>query len=323
MSARSSILRILVTLVLLMGGCGTRSIVVPVTRPALIDLHSYDRVVLPAVRIPDAADSLTTQFGQTLDDLLVRVLGAEEGTAFLKLPPASSLPLVTDHGTVSLTAATEMARLGQARSVLSCEVLAVSYVEQRLEAEIKSSRTPGSRRHVRQGKADASCRLLVVDVRRETITFADTLHVSSEHETRAINEDPPPLRRLDFIEDMAHRLAEDIAEAARPIRDREVVTFLIDDAFPEIDAAIVHAETGRWDSAASLLYDLTMRAKVMENADIVWYDLGLVLQYQKDFKGALDAFEQAIAIRDRSRYRRAVELLLHAEGQYLETIRRR
>ncbi|PLX26762.1 MAG: hypothetical protein C0600_10650 [Ignavibacteria bacterium] len=323
MDARSFILRFLIPALLLAGGCGTRSIVVPVTRPAVIDLQSFERIVLPSVRIPSTADSLTIQFGQTFDDLLIRVLGTQEGTAFLKLPPESSFPLETDRGRVSLTAAAEMARLGQARCVLSCEVLNASYTEQRLEAEIKSSRTPGSLRRVRQGRASATCRLLVIDVQREVVAFADTLRVTSEHETHAINEEPAPLRRSDFIEDMAHRLAENIAEAARPIEDIEVVTFLVDDAYPEIDTAIVLAESGRWDAAASLLFGLTMQAKVVENADIVWYDLGLVLQYQKDFKGALDAFEQAIAINDRSRYRRAVELLLHAEGQYLEALQRR
>jgi tetratricopeptide (TPR) repeat protein len=322
MDARYIILRIWVLLLLAFtSSCGTRSIVVPVTRPALIDLHSCERIVLPPVHVSTVNNQIAKLLGEKLDAVLVHILAAQDGPAFLKLPQSNAMPLITQRGTVALSTAKELAVLGQARCVLYCEITEATYHEEILQAAMQSSKDPVSVKRIRQGRSSATCRILVIDIVQETVTFADTLRTTAAHETHAVDQDPPALRREDFLEDMARRLAEDIAAASRPFDDREVVTFLVDDAYPEIDTAIVHAERGLWQKAASLLYDLTQRTNVSENVDILWYDLGLVLQYQQDFKGALDAFENAVAIRDCSRYRRAVESLLQLEGRYLESIR--
>jgi lipoprotein NlpI len=67
---------------------------------------------------------------------------------------------------------------------------------------------------------------------------------------------------------------------------------------------------------------LTRTLDGREDADIVWYDLGLVLQYSENFKAALEAFDRAIALRDRSRYRHARTALLGIEDKYLERMKR-
>jgi hypothetical protein len=59
-----------------------------------------------------------------------------------------------------------------------------------------------------------------------------------------------------------------------------------------------------------------------EDADIIWYDLGLALQYDEHFKDALAAFDRAIALRDKGRYRQARAELLRRESEYLDRVER-
>jgi hypothetical protein len=315
------ILRILLPLLLLLGaaGCGTRSIVVPVRRPAAIDLHACTRIAVPRVEQAPQPDSLTILLLREIDATLVPTLSDGTEAEFISTDSYSST-LITGHGTISLPAASAIARESGASCVLLCELMETSYGEEILDAEIQNRKKPGSIKHVRQGRAAAVCRILLIDVEQGSIPFVENLSVESRRETHAVDQAPPPLLRAQFAQDLATKIAGDLQRATRPIIDRELVTFLVDSDFPLIEDAIALAEEGRWSEAASLFQVLADEAKVGENADILWYDLGLALQYQQNFSAALAAFRHALTIRERSRYHHAIDALLRAEQQYIDAL---
>lgn len=323
MMKRRATLFLLAALALLTGmtGCGTRSILVPVTRPADIDLRGADTIlVLPTL----AADGrvFTRSVAAEIDSVLPRRM-TEQGRLILSGKPEAGAPsMFTAAGSVSRRALRWWTQRHGGELLLHCAVADSRLHEETAAAEIQSTITPGSVKYVRQGRAEARCRIVLVDVRRELLLFDDTLHVFARDETHATDEDPPPLDPHAFAMTLAGDIAGRFAEAARPVRDRDVVTFLVDDDFPEIDAAITYAEEGRWNLAAEVLQRLAEKAGDAEDADIVWYDLGLVHQYDGNFKDGLAAFDRAIAIRDRSRYRHARAELLRIEAAFLDRLER-
>lgn len=308
-------------LLTVMTGCGTRSILVPVTRHADINLHAADTaLVLPSAALDGSELSLFT--AAHLDSLLRVMLDDGDQVIIMGEAGQNAPRLFTTAGSVSRRSLRWWSAKYATGLLLSCEITHSRFNEHVTGAEIQSTRAPGSVKNVRQGRAEATCRVVLVDAHRELLLFDDTLNVSTSGETHATDAEPPQLDTDDFAAALARQIAERITDAAHPIRDRDVLTFLVDDDFPDIDVAITYAEEGRWKMAADVLRRLTGTLEGHEDADIVWYDLGLVLQYSENFKAALEAFDRAIALRDRSRYRHARAALLRGEEQYLERVKR-
>ncbi|MBN1449337.1 MAG: tetratricopeptide repeat protein [Bacteroidetes bacterium] len=309
-----------VCLLLQTAGCGTRSIVVPVTHPASIDVHACGRVAVTRVQVEDGRDPLSPLIRNEAHAALLPMLQDGAVAEFVSVTDGPE-PIVTPRGTLSLTAVADAAAAVDAACVLYCAVLESRYQEDVLQAEIRSSRNPGAEKRVRKGKASAAFRILVIDARYGEVTFADTLRLDVSHESHAVDEDPPQLDRAVFAHDLARRFASLVAEAVRPSEDHQVVTFLVDDAWPALEQAVLLAEQGRWQQAASIIRGLLDENDVTENRDILWYDLGLTLQYQQDFRAAKQAFDRALELHDRSRYHHAIDALLRMEDEYLERLR--
>ncbi|MBE0645765.1 MAG: tetratricopeptide repeat protein, partial [Bacteroidetes bacterium] len=299
---------------------GTRSIIVPITRPAQIDIHLTDKALLPPVGTADA-HPLSEAIAARLDSILPVLLSDEtvqlrHGGMHPDMPP-----FLASEGSVSRRALRWWSARTDAGVLLACQIVHSRLAEEVTTAAIRSTRNPGGEKIVRQGRAEAVCRVILVDLRKEILLFDDTLSVSATHETHTPDAAPPPFEEDVFSDDLATQIASAIKNASHPVYDREVVTFLVDDAFPAIETAIAFAEEGRWNRAADLLRRLASESEGRDDADILWYDLGLALQYQQNFKEALEAFDAAMAIRDRSRYKNARTTLLRVEQEYLDKIR--
>jgi tetratricopeptide (TPR) repeat protein len=291
-------------------GCGTRTIIVPLNRPARINLHATGAVILPPTEAADGTP-LSREIAVHLDALLPALL-SDSALHIRSFGGDVSVPrLFTTDGGISRKALQWWNTADDAALMLVCIIVRGDITEQVATATRYSEEHGQGKwdeKEVRREFAQASCRVFLIDLRREALLLDDTLSDSGLY-TGAQN--------------IARRFATAIADASRPIRLRNVVTFLVDDAYPEIETAIAHAEEGRWHIATRLLQRLAAEAEGRENADVIWYDLGMSLQYERDFQGALHAFDRAIAIRDRGRYRHARAALLQAEEEYLDDLQRR
>ncbi|GEM_PF-1502530 len=311
---------------MLTASCGTRTIVVPVTRPASVDIHSCGRVALLPVDILRGTDPLSLLVRDELDAMLLPMLAGQGNAAFVPAAADPAAALITPRGTLALSVAEDAARGVDARCILSCTVMESTYHEDVLQAEIISNRDPGGTKYVREGKASSTFRILLIDVERREVTFADTLRLRSTHESRAVNEEPPALDPSIPARDLAQRFASILAEAIQPHEDRQVVTFLVDDRWPELERVVALAEQGQWPQATDVIRELLDREHpdgedAGTESDILWYDLGLTLQYQHDFREAKKAFERALELRDRRRYHHAIDALHRMEDEYIRHLR--
>ncbi|MFA6232989.1 MAG: tetratricopeptide repeat protein [Bacteroidota bacterium] len=298
-------------------GCGTRSILVPVTRPADITIHFADTALIPPTETADN-NPLSRAIASRLDSLLPAMLFTGDQVILSGGETGGTPLLFQTEGIISRRALRWWSSHHAAGVLLGCQIVRSRLTEEITNAAIQSTRDPGSSKVVRQGRAEAVCRVLLIDLHKENILFDDTLAVSATNETHAANAEPPLLETSVVVDNLAQQIVSIIVNASHPVRDREVVTFLIDGSYPEIETAIVYAEEGRWKLASKLLRRLVDESTGRDNADLLWYDLGLSLQYQQNFKAALEAFDRAIEIRDRSRYRHARATLLRVEEEYLK-----
>jgi tetratricopeptide (TPR) repeat protein len=275
-------------------------------------------LIAPTSTADDAP--LSIAIASRLDSLLPTMLSTGDQVIRIESAVEATPMLLNAEGSVSRSALRRWTTRRAAGVLLACRIVRSRLSEAITTAPIQSTRNPGASKVVRQSRAEAVCRVLLIDLRRETLLFEDTLAVSATSETHAADAEPPLIDEAAIVDDLARRITAVIVDESHPVRDQDVVTFLIDSDFPEIGTAIVHAEEGRWSLASLLLRRLVDESEGEDNADLLWYDLGLTLQYQQNFKGALEAFDRAIMIRDRSRYRHARASLLLVEEEYLENI---
>jgi hypothetical protein len=310
---------------LLLCACGTRSIVVPVTRPALIDLHRCNDILIAScdISLVQASGLSATRIARTFDDILPAALNENSPARWRTQPALTGSGLFLSTRKLRADALSRLQRETDVSCVLALSVLQARYQESMLTAPIQSSRSTDSEMRVRKGRAALVIEVVLIDTRDASVTFADSLRVELDRETHAVDSTPAEIDLEELTQALVTECALLIAEATKVLPDREVVTFLLNPDHPEIETAIELAGAGRWMQAAGLLDSVAVSAEERAGSDRLWYNLGLLRQYAGDFAGALAAFENARRILDHARYRAAIHALLKAEGEYLEKVRQR
>lgn len=329
-------LTVLLLLAAALTGCGTRSIVVPVTRPALIDVHRCERVLILPCDISKFRNTNSVRDGLgsgarwfdprdiavTIDQALPAALAATGQTEYLSDTSISIAGLLGTPGKVSGELLRTLTQRYDASCILAVQLLEARYNESILTAPIQSAyASNNSEKRVRMARGSLVVGMLLIDAVEGRVDFADSIRCDVSRETHSTDRDPPDIDLEDTQWLLVQQAALRIAEATQPLRDREIVTFLVDDDYPEIPGAIEHAELGRWTDAAALLDSAVSRVGEREGSDKLWYNLGIVRQYAGNFFGAKEAFETARRISDSARYRAAIERLLRAEEEDLERVR--
>lgn len=330
MNARLPVLLLLLTA---LAGCGTRSIIVPVTRPAPIDVHRCDRVLILPCDISklrkeysvrdgirnDARTFAPRAVSNDIDHSLHAELASTGQTEYISDTSISIADLLSTPGKVSGELLRTLRQTYDVSCVLAVQLLEAQYNESILTAPIQSAyASNNSEKRVRMARGFLVLGVLLIDVVEGRVTFADSIRSEISRETHATDKDPPEVDIADMQWMLVNQAAMRIAEATQPLPDREIVTFLLDDDVPAIEHAIGMAELGRWPSAAAVLDSVAVEAGEREGSDVIWYNLGLARQYAGNFSAAMKAFETALRIKESGRYRAAIERLLQAEEEYLE-----
>ena len=297
-------------LVLTAFGCGAHNVVVDLTHPAAIDFHNA--AVLAAavsdVPAPISYPDFTVSLRQSLTRGLTTVIRT------IPVPPGQNARIRTTRDAQDIAVATGADHLIHA-TVLEC-----GYAEQLTKSEIRQFNKPSAYKVVRTGKTRAVLYLAVYRLSDGVLLQADTLEREVTVQQKAVDADPDGIDTLRCFVDLANALASEIVDLATPVKDKAVITFMTNGSFPEIEDGIGLIERGDWPGAERLFTEIAMKRGKTDGVDEVWYDLGLVRQHLHDFRGAEEAFENAIDIRERSRYRQALVILDAAEREYQEAV---
>ncbi|HOJ04694.1 MAG TPA: hypothetical protein PK916_11910 [Bacteroidota bacterium] len=310
-------------LALLLQSCATHTIVLPVTRPALVDVHDCDALLLPPIDVPARHAAIFPS--HDLASLFQNTLAATFASDGASLPPVlvseNGSTLFADDGAISGSALALLRREAQASCAMALRVLHTRWDEQVLSADVRDNAGVVAVRHVRMAKVELRLLLAMLDLRNASLRTVDTLLLTHSAETHATDGPPAAIDTVSLLHGMAESFAQDMLLHLRPRSDQEVVTFLADDAQPEIERSIALAMEGKWKDAIAVLAPVAEQAGNSENADVLWFDLALLQQYAGDYRAALTSLQRAQRIRDSGRYRAAIERLHAAEREALERAR--
>jgi hypothetical protein len=310
-------------LALLLHSCATHTIVLPVTRPALIDVHDCDAVVLTPLDVPDrhAAVCSSHDLPALFQHTLVNAFANDAAAMPPVLVSEDGPTLFANDGTLSGSALARLRRDARASCAMALRVLHARWDEQVLSADVRDNAGVAAVRNVRMAKVELRLLLAMIDLRNASVRTVDTLRLTRSAETHSTDGAPAAIDTVALLRGMADSFAQDMLMHMRPRGDQEVVTFLADDTRPEIERSIALAMEGKWQDAIAVLAPVAEQAGNSENADVLWFDLALLQQYAGDYRAALTSLKRAQGIRDSGRYRAAIERLHAAEREALERTR--
>ncbi|MAT38350.1 MAG: hypothetical protein CL946_01965 [Ectothiorhodospiraceae bacterium] len=304
-----------------LSGCGVTSFYVPVQRPMEINLTRMQRIGV-AVAIVNR-DSVNVQFSEeALTGLYTDLFRKDGRHTWVPVLPYDANPLfeILSQDSLRKGDLSALREKYELDGLIAGEVDLMRYTEEVVAAEVKQSDNPDAKKYVRMGLMEMSIFLRVYDMADEAFIWSGGAYHNVRDEKRSLLPVPPSLNVDGMLRETAAYLVDEFLELTRVITERRIVTFLTDGEFPEIKHGIEKAKAGEWNEAAALFKKLAEENPLAEEADKLWYNLGVAYQFGGDFRSAIESYERAQAIENSKRYEYAIEDCLKMEQEYLQLI---
>jgi hypothetical protein len=306
--------------------CSSTSMYVPVMRPAVLNLHDMQTLCVGHVQFNDLStpDFTPQRLSNSIEDLLAQAL--HEDGRFTLVTQSTIESALREQGigidaVPNRTSAPAIYKSTGIRGWICGRILQAQYDESVTSTEVTHISRETARKNVRMGIFRFRLLLTVYDLEHSVVHWSDTLEVLTSAESKALDRDPQPIDRDQLLTEALECVRHDFLSLTTSRKEQVLVTFLRDNAYPEIVQGIRSAAAGNLRSADSVFQALVDKSKGKPNEDILWYDLGVAQQYRNNFREATESFEKAARIRDHARYRQAIQDVLEMEREYQELTR--
>ncbi len=296
-------------LVLLLG-CGTKSIQMTVLRPAEVNLKDYHTIAVAQIvnvkgRPSGHAKDLAEQITQKLvESGRFDVVDRRHLKAVLKEQSLGASGLV-DESTAS-----ELGRL------LGASVLIFGRIQEDVYKEEISSdkpyKTKKGKVHVRKrrkGTYRFRVSLKLIDVQNGKILTVKQFSATKSKQTSALDKTPPKIDKSTLYQSCMKSVGKQFIKVIAPYKQRVSASFETDDLLPEVDGAIAFFNAGEWDEGLQMLKSAAHKPGL--NAEVkakAFYNLGLAQIYNHQFEAAIRNIKQAIRLNpESSRYPEALK----------------
>ncbi|HHL72045.1 MAG TPA: tetratricopeptide repeat protein [Bacteroidetes bacterium] len=288
--------------VLVLAGCSSTSVRLPVTHPAEINLKGFAKIAIGEITGRGSAD-LSEELTQALfESGRFEVLNRQNLDRILA---EHSLAL---SGVIDEEQAAELGKFLGAAALIFGRVSEHGYKEELTHADYTDKKTgKKTRTYTRSGRARVSATLQVVDLTTGKIlaikkfTKVQTARTSADGE-RPVKIDPKPLLakcRSGIIRDFMKKIA--------PYTEYVSVSFETDKSMPELERGYNMAKVGSWDRAIQLFTQAAKRNRSNPAVHKAWYNLGMAYLYTDRFDRARKALLKAYEIKPEGKYERALK----------------
>jgi len=287
-------------------GCGTTTILVPVTRPAEINLKAFHKIAVGEIEGTggaDLADDLTQAlFGSGRFDVLDR-------RRFDEILREHDLSL---SGYLDEATAVKVGKLVGA-AVLVRGRLSVYKYEEKLE-QVESVDKKGIRHvlNTRIGRANASAYLQLTDLTTGRIHTAKRFDRVAEHRATGYDRPPDEIDPDRLLTEARTMVVADFMKKIAPYTEMVRVTLLKDSDIPELEEGMSWAKRGEWERAAEIFKSATRQ---YPHSDKAFYNLGVALQYSYLFPEAVEALQKAYQINPDKRYQEEIANVRSMEAE--------
>lgn len=279
---------LIVIIAVLIGGCATTALKVPVTKPAEINLKGIDKIAVGDIsgfKGIDFSEELTTALFNTgryevLDRQNIYSILNEQGLTWTGITdPSNSAKL----GAVIGAAALVVGRVSNN-----------SYDEEVTKSDVYT-RKDGSTYiyYYRKGVANLEINLKVIDVQSGKILATRKFEASYKGEKSEKNNYPAEIDTTDLYTNCRSYIISQFLKMIAPYKVYVTMNFQKDKEIPEIEKGINMAKIGNWDEAKS-----NFQTAVNNHPDSWKAHFNLALAYEccEDFDEALEELATAYSI---------------------------
>ncbi|RKZ30517.1 hypothetical protein DRQ36_05310 [bacterium] len=287
MSIRRFFVLFSIILLLVLIGCGTTAIRVPIVKPAEINLKGIEKIAVGEISGfmgLDFADELTTALFNTeryevLDRQNLNSILSEQGLTWTGIANPK-----------------ESAKLGDiigAAALVVGRVSDHSYNEEVTYDDRKRKDGTNYRIYWRKGLAKLVINLKVIDVQTGRILATKQFEAGYSAQTTATNSKPAEIDKTSLYRGCREDIVKQFVKMIAPYTVYVKMSFLSDGDIPDLQMGVNMAKVGNWDNAISYF-----QRAVKENPGS-WkahYDLGMAYECTGDYEIAIERLTTAYSL---------------------------
>jgi len=276
--------------ILAVSGCGSVSVMMTVTRPAEVNLKSYNRVAIGGIEGEGAQD---------LTDMLTSALFSTG--RFEVLDRAHVQAIQREHqlnmsGIVDEQTAVELGKYVGASVLLFGRVQETRFKQDSILAPKLQVEGKDYQLHTLRGTQFVRVNLQLVDMETGRILAIQNLQGKSSDTRFAVNEWPQSVDPTPLIVNCHSQMVSEFMRGIAPYKINLRAIFLKDDALTELEFAIANLKIGEWDQALGAFREMTLSRNIveLEVRGKANYNFGLALMFHGDYEESLEQLRFAL-----------------------------
>lgn len=300
---------IIFSLSLLLFGCGTKAVMMTVTRPAEINLKGYDKIAVTQVvnkkgRVDNHSENIAEEItAQLVSSSRFDVVDRQHLKDVIK---EQSLALT---GMLDETSAPEIGKLLGVSAMIFGRVQHDKYTEE--TSTDKPTTDKKGKKHIkkhRRGKYSVNLSLKLIDVETAKILLVKNISVQKSAHTSAVDKTPAKIDKNPLFKQCVISIGSKFIRMVAPYQIRVKASFETDDELPKVDRAVAMFKVGEWSDGIKLLESATKKKKLKKEIRAkAFYNLGLAQVYQGQYDPAMENIKKAINLNPKSsRYMNAL-----------------
>lgn len=281
-------LSVLVSMLLVIYSCAaTTKVIVPVTRPAEIDLRGIDKIAIGKIQ---------GRGRREIEDLLTTRLF--ESGKFEVLERQNLERLMKEHrlkfiGIIDKSTAVKLGKMIGAATLVFGDVPMYKADNKVTYRDWKDREGRYHRTYYNTTTAKVKATFKVVGLRTGKIVAAKTIYETVERQNTECDAVPEAPDADEALNSATNKVIEQFMKMICPYQDYVAIEFEREKKLPELAEGIVCARTGKWYLAEKKFKQAVDKMPTSPEAH---YDLGVAYEYQYKFKKAEEALKKAIRL---------------------------
>jgi len=305
--SQASTVFLLIILLMIISGCATVKVPIPVTHPAEINMSQYKQIAISEIR---------GNMGQPFADGIRNRLVESERLKVVDRERSNQIMKELNLSQSDLADSKKALKLGK---LLSASALIAGHTEGTYDEKSSSSsgkcykdkKEYSCTQYYRKGIFSSSGSIDVIDVQTGEIIRSKLLNASYEKTESATDATPPSIDRDSLASKCLSENLNTFMKAIIPWDEIVQVPFVKDGAIPELERGINQAKIGDLEEAIRIFSDAAKTAesnstvKASSIAKAYW-DLGLSYEYSFECDKAIDALKKAFALDPKDEYSKEI-----------------
>ncbi len=298
-------------LIALFSQCGTTTIVVPVMRPAEINLGNLKKIAVGRVSGEAARDVEDDLIGQLIETDAFEVLDRSNLDRIIREYRLSMSELIDEK------TALQLGNLIGAAALIFARVADHRYNEQVLQGDpYKDKEGKTHVRHTREGKARVMIHFRITDLTTGRFIYAKDITHDALGQTSAVDGRPPRIDDEDLLRSARRTVVRQFVNRVAPHWENVHVRMLTDSELPELESGVSYAKIREWERAIELFKSATDKYAGHESRHKAFYNLGVAYEFSARFEEAVAALHKAFELYADNDYLAEIESCRRREREY-------